>query len=320
MTPSVSRRAALAAAAAVTLPRLAVAQALKTVLVGSVIAEDSVPCWYAVSSGMFRRAGLDVSYQKVSNGSASATGIATGTFNVGNTNAMAAINAHVHNVPLTIVDSSGIYLGTPHFQAVLSLKDAPFKTAADLNGKTLGTTSVKDINSIVFLDWMDKNGGDSKSLKVVEVPYSAIVPALEQGRIDVGTILQPFLNQALASGKARIFCDNFTAVGRCVTSAYVGNADWCTANPDTIRTFVRVLRDAQIWANSHHPETAQIISDQSGVDVAAIASGGREDFAPDFAQPRDFQPIIDVAVTYGALDKRFEAIDLISPTVRGLRP
>jgi NitT/TauT family transport system substrate-binding protein len=292
---------------------------LKPVMVGSVIAEDSVPCWYAIQSGMFRKAGLDVNFQKVSNGSASATGIATGTFNVGNTNVMAAINAHVHNVPLTIIGSSGLYIGQPHFQGVISLKDAPFKTAADLNGKILGTTSVKDINSMVFLNWMDKNGGDSKTLKVVEVPYSAVLPALEQGRIDVGTILQPFMNQAVASGKARIFCDNYTSVGRCVTSSFVANVPWADANPETVRTFVRVLREAQVWANSHHDETAKIMSEQSGVDVAAITSGGREDFDPGFAEPRDFQPIVDVAVKYGALDKRIDAADLLCPAVRSLR-
>jgi len=319
MTRSLTRRAVLAAGATLVLPRIAVAQALKPVAVGSVIAEDSVPCWYAVTSGMFRRAGLDVTYQKVSNGSASATGIATGTFNVGNTNAMAAINAHVHGVPLTIIGSSGLYGGQPHFQAVISLKDAPFQTAAECNGKTLGTTSVRDINSMVFLNWMDKNGGDSKSLKVVEVPYSAILPALEQGRIDVGTTLQPFLNQALATGKARIFCDNYTSVGRCVTSVYVANSSWADANPETVRTFVRVLREAQVWANAHHPETAQIMSTESGVEVSAITSGGREDFDPGFAEPRDFQSIIDVAVKYGALDKRIDAQELISPTVRSLR-
>ena len=318
MTPALTRRAAIAASAAVLLPRISRAQTLKTVLVGSVVAEDSVPCWYAVQSGMFRKAGLDVSFQKVSNGNASATGIATGTFNVGNTNAMAAINAHVHGVPLTIIGSSGLYAGQPHFQAVISKKDAPFQTAAECNGKILGTTSVRDINSMVFLNWMDKNGGDSKSLKVVEVPYSAVLPALDQGRIDVGTILQPFLNQALATGRARIFCDSYTSVGRCVTSVYVANSTWADANPDTVRTFVRVLREAQVWANSHHPETAQIMSTESGVEVSAITSGGREDFDPGYAEARDFQAIIDVAVKYGALDKRLDAAELICPAVRSL--
>lgn len=319
MTRAFTRRAAIAATAAIAFPRITVAQTLPKVLVGNVIAEDSVPCWYAVSSGMFRKAGLDVTFEKVSNGSASATGITTGVYNLGNTNLMNAVNAHIHGVPMTIIGSSGLYAGKPNFQAVLCRADSPLKTAADLNGKIMGTTTVHDINSMVMLDWIDKNGGDSKSVKIVEVPYSVVAAALEQGRIDVGTILQPFLNQAVASGKARIFCDSYTAVGRCVTSVYVANATWATANPETVRTFVRVLREAQVWANAHHPETAQIMSEQSGVDVAAINSGGREDFSPGFAEPRDFQPIIDVAVKYGALDKRIDAAEVISPIVRGLR-
>ena len=46
------------------------------------------------------------------------------------------------------------------------------------------------------------------------------------------------------------------------------------------------------------------ISRRTPADVEAIARGGRETFAA-FADPKDHQPVIDVAAKYGAIERRF---------------
>jgi NitT/TauT family transport system substrate-binding protein len=315
-----SRRSALAAAATVVLPRFAVAQPLQTVVVGGVVAEDTVPVWYALSAGLFRRAGLNVEFQKLANGSAATLGVVSGAYNIANTNSLSVLLAHAKSVPVEIVVFSGMYNGTTEYIATVVRKESPLQTAADLAGRTLGTTGIKDLSSLALLSWMDQRGADSKTLKVIEVPFSVIAPALEDGRIDVGTLLQPFLNSALASGKVRIFANSYGAIApRFAHSLWVTNPSWAVANADAVRRFARVVRDAQIWCNEHRPETASIMAQNTGADIEAITHGGRETFTPTFADPKDLQPLIDVAVKYGALERRFDAIDTLSPAVRGLR-
>jgi NitT/TauT family transport system substrate-binding protein len=315
-----SRRTALAATATLLLPRIALAQTPRNVVVGTVIAEDAVVLWNAINSGMFRRAGINIDFQRVASGSAATLGVIGGAYNIALTNPLSAILAHVKAVPLTILVFTGIYNGTTEYVAALVKKDSPLQTAADLNGKIHGTTGVRDLSSLALFSWMDQHGGDSKSLKVVETPYSVIGAALEEGRVDVGTLLQPFLASALASGRVRVFANSYQGIApRFVHSVWVTTPAWAEANADTARRFARVMRESQTYCNAHRTETASLLAQNSGADLDAILRGGRVSFTQAFADPKDLQPLIDVAVKYGAIDKRFDAVDLLSPVVRGLR-
>jgi hypothetical protein len=54
--------------------------------------------------------------------------------------------------------------------------------------------------------------------------------------------------------------------------------------------------------------------------VQTILRGGRDTFATTFADARDLQPLIDAAAKYGAIERTFNAAELISPVLRGLTP
>jgi len=61
-----------------------------------------------------------------------------------------------------------------------------------------------------------------------------------------------------------------------------------------------------------------LVAEFAGVDVQQVLRGNRATYAGNISNPREVQPIIDAAVKYGVIGKRFEASDLISPAVRGL--
>jgi len=166
---------------------------------------------------------------------------------------------------------------------------------------------------------MDRHGGDFKTVKVIEVPYSVVMPALDKGRIDVGATLQPYLSSALASGKVRIFADAYQAIApHFAAVGWVATPTWAAANADTVRRFARVIRDAQTYCNAHRTETATILANHSGVDINTILHGGRETFSQTFAEPKELQPLIDVAAKYGAIEHRFDAAEVISPAIEAL--
>ena len=82
---------------------------------------------------------------------------------------------------------------------------------------------------------------------------------------------------------------------------------------------MRVLREAQIYCNAHRPEADAIMVQNSSADLDALLRGGHETFFEPFADPKELQPLVDAAAKYGAIDKRFEAVEVLSPVVRGLR-
>src|ERR1019366_9235665 len=89
------------------------------------------------------------------------------------------------------------------------------KTAADLNGKTLGLTVTRgDLNATTTQAWVEQHGGDWASIKVLEIPQSAMVAAIDQGRIDAMTMQSPGATIALASGKVRILGRPYDSVAK----------------------------------------------------------------------------------------------------------
>lgn len=313
------RSVVLAGMAAALVPPPARAQALTPMLVGNTGSDADVPILYGIQSGLFRRAGLDVTAQRVTAGAVAVSAVLGGAMQIAGVNLISASAAYLKGIPLQAIVPGGLYDGTTEFSAAIVKKDAPFRTGRDLNGRTAGVASVGDLNAVTLFSWIDKHGGDSKTVKQVEVPYSVAAAALEEGRIDVCTTLQPFLSQAVASGKARIFADVYGAIApRFVFTAWAATATWTAANPEATRSFARAVRESMIYCNAHHTETATLLSQATGVDVGQILRGGRDTFAARYLDAKDYQPLIDAAATYGAIGRRFDGAELISPAVRGL--
>src|SRR5258708_35883813 len=99
----INRRTALAGSVAVLAPRVATGQTLRSIVLGGVIAEDTVPLWFAMSAGLFRRAGLNIEFSKLASGSQATIGVGSGTCNIATTNPLSAIRALVRGVPLAII-------------------------------------------------------------------------------------------------------------------------------------------------------------------------------------------------------------------------
>ena len=83
--------------------RTAFAQsALTPVRIASNPINDVTPLLYAQNSGLFKNAGLDVTLQKATNGSAVAAALAGNAIDIGKVSSTAIITAHAHGIPLTI--------------------------------------------------------------------------------------------------------------------------------------------------------------------------------------------------------------------------
>ncbi len=288
--------------------------------VGMTPTADAGPVLYAVQSGMFRRAGLDVDVQKISSGAATAAAIAGGTFQLGAVSAISAIQAVAKGVPMQMVVPGGLYNSTTDFVATVVKSNSTLRPGPDFNGHTIGSVAVDDLNTISMLEWLKSNGADPKSIKVLEIPYSTLVPAIDEGRIDMATLIQPGLALGLATGKVKILGKAYDALApRFYITTWMGKTDWIAANPDVTRAFARVMRDAEVYANAHQDEMAQLIAPFSGIDINVMLHGGHDTYAAAYMDPKNVQPIIDALVKYGAVDHPIDARDLIAPAVRGLK-
>jgi NitT/TauT family transport system substrate-binding protein len=191
--------------------------------------------------------------------------------------------------------------------------DAPIKTGRDLNGKVIGAAGLKDMDTVAIMNWVDLNGGDSKTLKFVEMSGPVALAAIEEGRIDGADLNTPTLTRGLEGGKVRSLAQIFDAIApRFANTAWFSITDYADKNRSIVEKFARAIGEANAYCNSHHADTVQLVADSSKIDPKVVARMARITFG-DYLRASDIQPLVNVAAKYGAIAKPFDARALISP-------
>ncbi|HEX3550391.1 MAG TPA: ABC transporter substrate-binding protein [Candidatus Elarobacter sp.] len=310
----VSRRTALAAVAgSVLLPHAVAAQQrpLTPIACAGLPEDSATPVLYAISSGAFKRDGLDVRMEAQRSGPAVATGIAGGAYQIGKVSLNPLIDAHAKRIPLVIVAPGGLSTSANPIAGLMVRADSPIKTAKDLNGKTIGAGALNDIFTLAMRAWMDKNGGDPTSLKFVEIPISALAEAIDQNRIAAGSANEPILGAALASGKVKVIAQTFDAIApRFMFTAWVATKAWADANSAAAEAFGKVVRASAAFVNAHHDDTVDDIAKFTKLDPATVRKMPRTE-AGTSLEPRLIQPVIDAAARFKDIPARFDAKELI---------
>ena len=296
--------AGLAAAAA---PRIASAN--DPLHIASIPLDAGAEAYYAYDMGYFRDAGIDATVDSIPSGAAILAAVAGGAVDVGFANLISIAVAYKHNVPVTLLAPGSLYTASIPTSVLMVPKDSPAKTGRDLNGKTLAVNGLKTITQYAPELWIDKNGGDSTTVKFVEMTFPQIVEALSSNRVDAAIVADPFIAQAKPA--ARILADAYDAIGsRYIIGCWFSTTQWAAAHPALAGRFAQAIARTAQWANTHKPQSGVILAKYSKMDPAVAATMLRVDYAPRFVKS-DMQPVIDLVARYGGLPASFPADELI---------
>jgi NitT/TauT family transport system substrate-binding protein len=263
-------------------------------------------------NGVFQKRGLDVQVQKYNNGAAVSAAMVGGAIDIGKGNLFTLMAAHAHGVPFVIESVAAVYTSDAPNMGVVVAKASTLSGGASLNGKTIATPALGDILSQVTSAWVDQNGGDSKTVKYVELPTSATAVAINAGRVDAGIMVNPLLTDAIRNQNCKIIGRPYDIVAkRFGTAFYFCMQDYATKNAAVLAGFRAGLDEATKYALAHRSEMIPIIVEYTGMDPKlleglplVIGSGITLD---------DVQPVIDFAARTKLIHAAFPAADLIDP-------
>lgn len=313
----VTRRSFVAAAAAgacLLVSRPSRGEVAPVIRVAASPNSDVAPLWYALSKGMFAKAGLNVDFTQMTTGAVVAQAVAGGAIDIGYSALTALIVGHVRNIPFVLIAPAGMYQTASPIGSMLVRKDSSLATGRDFAGKTIGAPTLLDVSAIVSSAWVDQTGGNSKSLKFVEVPNPLLLPALLDGRIDAFTSVDPWVTRALDSGEVRVLAKSFDSIAPSfLITSWFSNTAFVEKNRDLVERFARVLREAAVDANAHRAEIVSLIASYTKLDPTMIARTLKDSNAS-YLDPKTIQPMIDILAKYHVIEKGFDARDLISTT------
>ena len=151
---------------------------------------------------------------------------------------------------------------------LVARKSAGIATAADLDGKRIGT--VKGTSAHYFLDsYLLFNGIDPKKLNLVSLAPEQIAPALKEGKIDAAAIWEPFAQKAVRGlagdgvvlPSARIYTESFNLVA---SRKFMADRE-----ADLIKV-LRALERAQRFIREQPAQAQAILKDKLQEDQAFI--------------------------------------------------
>jgi len=291
------------------------AQTIVPLRIAPIPTEGGTEVYYAKETGAFDRAGLSVDIQTLPSSSAVAAAVVSNTVDIGYGNIDVLAALHSKGISTVAIAPANEYVSPASMNTVglLLTANSPVQKASDLNGKTVAVGARSSIVEIGARAWIDQHGGDSSTVKFVEVPIPAMPAALDAGRTDAAVVVEPFLS--IAAKTHRVLAYGFDSISKRFTiGAWFTTPQWAKSHPDLLSRFAATMRETAAWTNANPEKSGAIFAKYSKVDPAVIASITRATFG-DRLTPASLQPLMDVAAKYDGFST-FPAQELIYTPVR----
>lgn len=261
--------------------------------------------------GYFKDAGIDAQIIALNNGPAGIAAVLSGAADIGFSSSLSLVIAYDKGLPVTLVTGTDLHHATNPVQGIfMAAATAPLHTGKDFNGKTVSIPGLGGTQEYAVRSWVDAGGGDSTTLRFVEIPNSSVPAAIVAGRIDAGTTDVLTLHSA-AARSLREVANVYNAIApKFITGVWYAAAPWVDQHRDLTRTFIRVFQRYSAWANSHPADEVRFYAKQSGLSIDDLQAVPRAVFEPTLTLDT-LQPVIDVAYRYGAIKRRFPASELL---------
>jgi NitT/TauT family transport system substrate-binding protein len=274
--------------------------------VGSGLIEAQAEAHYALDTGLFKKQNLTIEIVTSNNGAASAAAVAGGDLQIAATSLIGLAQAYNRGLPFQILAAGAIYDSRFPSSGLLVAPSSPVTDPKELNGKTIGVGTLKGLDQLLVSYLIDSRGGDSSSLKFVELKPVTMLDALLSGRIDAAQMDNPEYSRA--KGQARLIGDGEAAVGKTyVETVWFATRDWLAANADTGRRFRDAIYDAGDWAMANPDAAGALLQQDLKLSTARAATR--------FSSKRNatlasYKSLLDVAAKYNFINA-VNASDLV---------
>jgi NitT/TauT family transport system substrate-binding protein len=303
--------AAAASFAATALPYRAGSQEPTRIRVGASLDDGIRPLLYGIQAGLYKRVGLEIEMVPSGSGAALATAVAGGAAEFAKSSTMALITAYTHGVFFKMVSGATLYQDSAPGTLLVVMKDSPIKSLDDVPGKTIAVNALRSLEVIGVRALIDQHGGNSGASKYIELPDSAMLGALQQGRVDMAAISDPALADALKTGQLRTFASPFRGIAKeLLIACWFCSDTYAKNNRDIVNRFASATRTATLYTNAHHAETIPLLAAYSHLSEDTIGRMTRVQGATSL-NASAIQPAIDAAVKYNLIPKAFDASELL---------
>jgi NitT/TauT family transport system substrate-binding protein len=203
--------------------------------------------YVAADRGLFKKYGLDVTFEKVKSGTEAIAFLSQGTVDVGGIAIVTSLwNSWNRGLDIRIIAPGGLEPmkgSSTNLLVSKKAQEAGVKTIADLKGKKVGAAGGPGSGSeYLIAKALEQAHLTIRDINLLNVSNPDVPAALAAGTIDAGLAGPPYSTQALNSGNAAVLATDLTP--GLMTVAFVGSGKFIKERPEVAQRFVLALMEA----------------------------------------------------------------------------
>ena len=252
------------------------------VTLGYVPYSDDASLFYAQSSGIFKKHGLNVTFVPQASPVAVEASMASGTEQFGFITVPVLINLNSKGVNVKCVSSvDGNQPSNPANDStvLVAAKGSGIKSVKDLAGKNVAEVQLTSLNALAVQVLAKQAGVDPTSIHQIAIPFPQMPAALAQGRVQAAVIVAPFTQTALSEGATVLTHPNVDLFPNGTVTCLDAMSSYIDANPTVVREFRAAMDESIAFSKTHESVVKQTLVKGLSLTPAVAA---KQTLATDF--------------------------------------
>ena len=220
---------------------------------------------FGIEKGFFDEQRLDIELQPTQGGAATIPALVSGDIQVGGSNVVSLLLASSKGLPIRAIagGTTAQASGEKDFGALIAPRGKGIAGPAELEGKTIAVNTLNNIAEVVVKAALEKEGVDPDSLKLSEVPFPEMQPALEKGSVDAAFSIEPFVTQSVQEGGRILGYSYVDTESDMQVGAYAVTDQFAESDPDAVEAFQAAVEETAGYVAGHEDEFRTFLSESA---------------------------------------------------------
>lgn len=267
-----------------------------------------------VDKGIYQRNGINLVLDGKASPPQVVPSVVSGQSDLGASNTSAFNTVIANGLPLKIVApvvNSGNTNANDDVQWITPANSG-VKSFKDLKGKTVAVPLLRGSAELSIRVAALHNGIGQRDFKLAQLNFPEMEAAMRAGRVQVASLLEPFLAQALSRGKWRLLGGvQATITHQKVPGlALFARSDWVAKNQATLVKLRKAQSEAIKYAVSHRAEWRRVVVEKVGIP-AALANKIRMGNPSTVFNVKGLQRLADLQFKFNLLPKHLNSASYV---------
>jgi NitT/TauT family transport system substrate-binding protein len=229
---------------------------------------------FGMSKGFFDKQKLKINLQSSQGGATTVPALVSGKIQVAGSNVVSLLIAASKGLPVEAIapGTSAHGQGQKDFGALMVAKDSPVRDVKDLAGKTVAVNTLNNIAEVVVKASLQKAGVDPGQVKLREVDFPEMEPALAKGDVDAAFLIEPFVTTARKAGDRIVDYSYVTTEPNLQVGAYAVSRKFAEENPDAVKRYRAAVGQTATYLMGHQSEFRAFLAKQAKTPPALANS------------------------------------------------